>query len=124
MITTTGATGRTSITMALPDSGNLLAHTAIKINFHKMLKVPLEDTNIKAQATNKYTLEILGVSRGICIRFPNVTKIFCIKPLVMQNLSCHLNLGAQFNFKTRLIPQTVKQGADGKKINFCELDGI
>ena len=50
--------------------------------------------------------------------------MFLIKPLVVRNMSCHLNLGAQFNFKTGLIPQTVKQGADGKKVNFSELDGI
>ena len=108
--------------MALPELGNLLAHAAIDANFHNMLEIPLEDTKIIAQAANKQALEILGVSQGICIRFPNITKMFLIKPLVVRNLSCHLNLGAQFNFKTGLIPQIVKQGMDGKKINFS--DGI
>ena len=47
-----------------------------------------------------------------------------MKPLVVQNLSCNLNLGVQFNFKTGLIPQKVVKGKDGKKTNFSELDGI
>ena len=89
-----------------------------------MLEALLEDTKIKARAANKQALEILGVSRGIYKQFPNIAKMFLIKPLVVRNLSCHLNLGAQFNFKTGLIPQAVKQGTDVKKINFSELHDI
>ena len=40
--------GKTSITMALPDSGNLLAHAAIDADFHERLGVPLESTKIWA----------------------------------------------------------------------------
>ena len=38
--------GKTSITMALADSGNFLAHAAIDAEFHGMLGVPLENTKI------------------------------------------------------------------------------
>ena len=68
--------GRASVTMALPDSGNLLAHAAIDAKFHQQLGVPIEETNIKARAANKQSLEIQGVSKGIYIRFPNVSKFF------------------------------------------------
>ena len=40
--------GKTSITMALRDSGNLLAHTAIDAKFHKRLGVPFENTKVWA----------------------------------------------------------------------------
>ena len=49
------------ITMALPDSGNLVAHAAIDAEFHERLGVPFENTKIRAQAANKQLLEILGV---------------------------------------------------------------
>ena len=45
--------GKTSATMALPDSGNLLAHAAIDTKFHQQLGVPMEATDIKARAANK-----------------------------------------------------------------------
>ena len=35
------ANGRASITMALPDSGNLLAHAAIDTGLHKQLYIPI-----------------------------------------------------------------------------------
>ena len=79
---------------------------------------------IQARAVNKQVLEIQGISRGIYLRFPNVAKTFFMKLLVVQNLSCNLNLGAQFNFKTGLVPQRVIHGEDGQKTNFSELDGI
>ena len=85
--------------MALPDSGNLLAHAAIDAKFHKQLAIPIEATRIKARVANKQSLEIQGVSKGIYLKFPNVTKTFFVKPLVVKNLSCKLNLGAQFNYK-------------------------
>ena len=47
-----GAVGRASITMALPDSNNLLADTAIDAKFHERLGIPTEDTKIRAQAAN------------------------------------------------------------------------
>ena len=100
--------------MALPDLGNLLKHAAIDTEFHERLGIPTEDTKIKARAANKQALEIQGVSKGIYLRFPNIAKTFFVKPLVVQNLSCNLNLGMQFNFKTRLIPQKVVQGKNGK----------
>ena len=86
--------------------------------------VPIEETNIKARAANKQSLEIQGVSKGIYIRFPNVSKTFFVKPLIVKNLSCKLNLGAQFNHQTGFIPQKVISGSTGKKTNFSELDGI
>ena len=101
--------------MALLDSGNLLAHAAINAEFHERLRILTEDTKIRARAANKQALEIRGVSKGIYLRFPNITKTFFMKPLVVKNLSCNLDLGTQFNFKTGLIPQKVVQGKDGKK---------
>ena len=64
------------------------------------------------------------MSKEIYLRFPNVAKTFFVKPLVVKNLSCKLNLGAQFNFKTGLIPQRVISGVNRKKKNFSELDSI
>ena len=119
-----GANGRASITMALPDSGNLLAHAAIYVGFHEQLGILIEDTKIWARAANKQALEIQGVSKGIYLRFPNVAKTLFVNPLVVKNLSCKLNLGAQFNLKTGLIPQWVISGENGKKTNFSKLDGI
>ena len=110
--------------MALPDSGNLLAHAAIDAKFHQQVGVPVEATDIKARAANKQSLEIQGVSKGIYIRFPNVSKTFFVKPLIVKNLSCKLNLGAQFNHQTGFIPQKVIADSTGKKTNFSELDVI
>ena len=50
--TAPGPGGRASGTMALPDSGNLLAHAAIDAKFHQQLGVPVEATDIKARAAN------------------------------------------------------------------------
>ena len=122
--TSLGPGGKASITMALPDSGNLLAHATIDAKFHQQLGVPVEETDIKARAANKQSLEIQGVSKGIYIRFPNVRKTFFVKPLIVKNLSCKLNLGAQFNHQTGFIPQKVMADGNGKKTNFSELDGI
>ena len=98
-----GANGQASITMALLDSDNLLAHSAIDAGFHEQLGIPIEDTKIQARAANKQALEIQGVLKGIYLRFPNVAKTFFVKPLVVRNLSCKLKLGTQFNFKIGLI---------------------
>ena len=119
-----GAEGRASITMALLDSGNLLAHAAIDARFHEQLGIPIEDTKIRARAANKQVLEIQGVSKGIYLKFPNVTKTFFVKPLVVKNLLCKLNLGAQFNYRTGFIPQRVISRENRRKTNFSELDGI
>ena len=40
------ASGRASITLALPDSGNLLAHAAVDADFHTKLGIPMESTKI------------------------------------------------------------------------------
>ena len=114
------AGGRASITMALPDSGNLLAYAAIDVRFHEQLDILIEATKIRARVANKQSLEIQGVSKGIYLKFPNITKTFFVKPLVVKNLSCKLNLGAQFNYKTEFIPQRVISGHNGRKTNFSE----
>ena len=64
------------------------------------------------------------MSQGIYIRFPKVHKTFFVKPLIIKNLSCKLNLGAQFNHQTGFILQRVTVHRDGTRTNFCELDGI
>ena len=51
-----GSIRRTGVTMALPDSGNLLAQAVINAEFHKKLGVPMEDTKIWARAANQQTL--------------------------------------------------------------------
>ena len=104
---------QTSITLALPDSGNLLAHAAIDAEFYEKLGIRMEAMKIWARAANNEVLEIQGVSRGIYLRFPNIAKMFFVKLLVVWNLSCNLNLGTQFNFKTGLVPQRVIQGEGG-----------
>ena len=43
--------------------------------------------------------------------------------MVVKNLSCNLNLGAQFNYQTGFVPQKVIQSQDGRKINCSKLDG-
>ena len=122
--TTPGPGGKASVAMALPDSSNLLAHAAIDAKFHQQLGIPVEATRIKARVANKQSLEIQGVSKGIYVRFPNITKTFFVKHLVIKNLSCKLNLGAQFNYKTGLLPQRVISRHTRKKTNFSKLDGI
>ena len=99
-------------------------YATIDAKFHQQLRAPVEETNIKARAANKQSLEIQGVSKGIYLRFPNVSKTFFVKPLIVKNLSCKLNLGAQFNHQTGFIPQKVMTDSSGKKTNFSELDGI
>ena len=47
-----------------------------------------------------------------------------MKPLIVKNLSCKLNLGAQFNHQIGFIPQKVIMDNTSKKINVSKLDGI
>ena len=56
------------------------------------------------------------------IRFPNITRTFLVKPLVVQNLPCNINLGAQFNFVMGLTPQKVVQDRNGRRKNVSKLD--
>ena len=122
--TAPGPGEKASVIMALPDSGNLLAHPAIDAKFHQQMGVPVEAMDIKARVANKQSLEIQGVSKGIYIRSPNVSKNFFVRPLIVKNLSCKLNLGAQFNHQTGFIPQKVISDSTSKKTNFSEQDGI
>ena len=93
-----GSIRQTRVTRVLPDSGNLWMHAVINAEFHEKLGVPVEDTKIQARAANQQTLEVQGVSKGIYQEFPNISKIFFVRPLVVRHLSCNLNLGAQVNF--------------------------
>ena len=45
--------GKASVTMALPDSGNLLAHAAIDAKFHQQLGISMEAMEIKARVANR-----------------------------------------------------------------------
>ena len=87
-----GTEGRASITLALPDSGNLLAHAAVDADFHAKLGIPIESTKIKAKAANRQSMDFRGVPKGMYIRFPNITRTFLVKPLVVENLPCELSL--------------------------------
>ena len=51
-------------------------------------------------------------------------KVFLVKPLVVKNLSCNLNLGAQFNYQTGFVLQKVIRSQSGRKINCSKLDGV
>ena len=110
--------------MALPDSGNLLTHTVINTEFHKRLGVPVENTKLRTRTANRQILEVQGVSKGIYLKLPNISKIFFVKLLVVHNLSCDIDLGAQFNFETGLIPQKVMEDEGGRRTSFSELDGV
>ena len=59
--------GRASITLALLDSGNLLAHAAVDADFHTKLGIPMESTEIKAKAANRQSMDVRGVSKGMYI---------------------------------------------------------
>ena len=119
-----GSGRQTKVMTALPDSGNLLTHTVISAEYHKCLGVPMENTKLRARTANQQILEVQGVSKGIYLKLPNIAKLFFMKPLVVHNLSCDINLGAQFNFETGFIPQKVMQDKDGRRTNFSELDGV
>ena len=84
----------------------------------------MESTEIKAKATNRQSMNVKGVYKGMYILFPNITKTFLVKLLVVQNLPCDINLGAQFNFVTGLIPQKVIQDQNGKKKNVSEIGEV
>ena len=75
-----GTLGRASITMALPDSGNLLAHAVVDADFHAKLGIPMENTEIKARAANTQAIDVRGVSKEMYLWFPNVMKTFLVKP--------------------------------------------
>ena len=62
--------GRARITLALPDSGTLLAHAAVDADFHAELGIPIDSTKIKAKAANRQSKDVRGVSKGIHIQFP------------------------------------------------------
>ena len=79
---------------------------------------------LKPPTTNRQSMDVKGVSNGMYICFPNITRTFLVKPLVVQNLPCNINLGAQFNFVTGLTPQKVVQDQNGKKKNVSELRGV
>ena len=101
-----------------------MAHAVVVADFHTKLGIPMESTKIKAKAANRQSMDVKGVCKGMYIRFPNITKTFLVKPLVVQNLPCDINLGAQFNFVTGLTPQKVVQDQNGKKKNVSELGGV
>ena len=109
--------------MALPDSGNLLANAVVDADFHAKLGIPMESTEIKAKAANRQSMDVRGVSKGMYIQFPNITRTFLVKPLVVLKLPCDINLGAQFNFVTGLTPQKVVNDQEGRKKNVSKLGG-
>ena len=84
----------------------------------------MDNTKLRARTANWQILEVQGVSKGLYLKLPNISKIFFVKPLVVHNLSCDINLGAQFNFETGFIPQKVMQDEDGRRNNFRELDRV
>ena len=56
------------------------------------------------RAANQWTLEVQRVSKGIYLKFPNISKIFFVRPLVVCHLACSMNLGAQPKLKSDSYP--------------------
>ena len=82
------------VTMALIDSGNLLQQPAINADLHCSLGIGVDRTLIQATGANKLAIDIMGISKGIYLKFPNLDVGFKIKPLVVKNLASPLNLGS------------------------------
>lgn len=99
--------GKEVVTMSLMDSGNLLKYSVISEELHKELKLGLFTTQMVAKTANSSALKILGISSPIQIKFAQTDPVFTIEPLVIQALTSHLNLGAQFNFHHQITPQLV-----------------
>ena len=112
------------ITMALLDSGNLLQQPAINAGFHRSLGIEIDKTNVVARGANQAYINIEGISKGIYLKFPNVSNSYLIRPLVVKNLASPLNLGSKFNFEFMLTPQMVERDATtGLKHNRYKIQG-
>ena len=112
------------ITMALLDSGNLLQQPAINAGFHRSLGIEINKTNVVARGANQASIDIEGISKGIYLKFPNVSNSYLIRPLVVKNLASPLNLGSKFNFEFMLTPQMVERDATtGLKHNRYKIQG-
>ena len=83
-----------SLITALTDSGNLLSHSAVNAGIHSTLWIGTLNMEIVARSATKQTMKLQGRSKGIFIKFPHISIVFHIKPLVIHQLSTHLNLGA------------------------------
>ena len=81
-----------------------------------MLGILVENSAIKARVENRQAMDVKGVS--------NITRTFLVKPLMVQNLPCNINLGAQFNFVMGLTPQKVVQDRNGRRKNISKLKGV
>ena len=84
----------------MPDIGNLLALSAVSANLHKARGLIVDKTEIYARSATKKQRKIKGINTGFYEQFLEVKKRFFIKSLVLKDLSCHLNMGAQFNMVT------------------------
>ena len=112
------------ITMALLDSGNLLQQPAINASFHRSLGIEIDKTNVVAGGANQASIDIEGISKGIYLKFPNVSNSYLIRPLVVKNLTYPLNLGSKLNFEFMLTPQMVERDATtGLKHNRYKIQG-
>ena len=112
------------ITMALLDSGNLLQQPAINAGFHRSLGIEIDKTNVVARGANQASIDIEGISKGIYLKFPNVSNSYLIRPLVVKNLASPLNLGSKFNFEFMLTPQMVERDVTtGLKHNRYKIQG-
>ena len=63
--TAPGPEGRASVTMALPDSGNLLAHAAIDAKFHQQLGVPVEWNGMYIFHVSIKIIHLINAKHGI-----------------------------------------------------------
>ncbi len=101
--------------MALMDSGNLLQYPVMSKKLHQQLGLKLLPSKLQAKTANKQALTILGLSTTAHLRFAGSQHLFSIQPLVIEDLSSHLNLGAKFNFNNEVNPQVVRQVGNNKQ---------
>ena len=50
----------------------------------------------------------MGISEAFYLQFVATKPIFKIQPLVVRNMSAHINLGAFFFFENNIVPQCVQ----------------
>ena len=88
------------------------------------LGIEIDKTNVVARGANKASIDIEGISKGIYLKFPNMSNSYLIRPLVVQNLASPLNLGSKFNFEFMLTPQMVERDIKtGLKHNRYKIQG-
>ena len=111
----------TTLSMALLDSGNLLKLSVISAKLHKQLGLKLYPTSIRAKTASNAKMPILGSSEPFYIQFVSTTPTFKISPLVVKDMTTHINLGSRFFFENDIIPQMVREDRFGCRANHAQV---